>query len=186
MNTENPAASIRIEQLRDELVNVRRSIQEFEQAFPMWKHKVEHVAGLTTCGIVTLAYSKDEVIKHEIKQEDKKHGPHLAFRSRGIGLDACPCCFACGTKLRAPGANDYLHNISAFVASKEDGQQIVGWFGLGARLDWRESEPGWIQVKVGACSAHKGNLEKLDKLTSKYGIIRVADIIQAREYSPST
>lgn len=136
-----------------------------------WKDRVDHVDGLLTCGLVTLSYSKEEIVKYEIAAIDKLRGPHIPFRSRGIGLDVCPCCFVCGVK-----GNNYLNNIAAFVNSKQDGELVVEWFNQRARLDFRESEPNWIQVKVGACDAHLPNLEALSKETGRYGVLRKVDI----------
>ncbi len=47
-----------------------------------------------------------------------------------------------------------MANIAAFVTSKEEGEEVVRWFGDGAYLDFRPSEPNWIQVKIGACEKH--------------------------------
>ena len=140
-----------------------------------WKDRLEHVSGLLTCGLVTLAHSNEEIIKFEIATDDKLRGPHIPFRSRGIGLDVCPCCFVCGVK-----GNNYLNNIAAFVNSKQDGELVVEWFNQRARLDFRESEPNWIQVKVGACDAHLPNLEALSKETGRYGVLRKVDIEEVR------
>lgn len=67
---------------------------------------------------------------------------------RGIGLDWTPGCMCCG------GAHGLHNNVSFFVPSRETGEAIVSLFKFGAFLDWRESEPNWVQVKVGACDAH--------------------------------
>lgn len=144
-----------------------------------WSDRIKHVEGLLTCGISTLYQSMQEIRAFEIQVEDKERGPHLKFGSRGIGLDVCPCCFVCGGKQRHEGANPYLHNIAAFMASKSDGEKAVEWFNGRARLDFRENEPDWIQVKVGACDAHLGNLRALDKSTRRYGVIRLKDIADA-------
>jgi len=136
-----------------------------------WKDRLEHVSGLLTCGLVTLAHSNKEIIEFEIAADDRLRGPHIPFRPRGIGRDVCPCCFVCGVN-----ENSALHNIAAFVNSKQDGELIVEWFNQRARLDFRESEPNWIQVKVGACDAHLPNLEALAKETARYGVLRKVDI----------
>jgi hypothetical protein len=83
------------------------------------------------------------------------------FRSRGIGLESRLSCFACGRE-------EYmLHNIAAFVQTKESGERIVALFTAvngGARLDYRDHEPDRVQAKVGACDDHQSNLIALDKL----------------------
>jgi hypothetical protein len=77
------------------------------------------------------------------------------FTSRGMGLDNTPGCFICG------GEPHLYNNISGFVESKEAGERIVALFPKGARLDYRPSEPKWIQVKIGACDKHKAALISL-------------------------
>lgn len=92
----------------------------------------------------------------------------------------CPGCFVCGTKLRAEGANNYMNNISAFVSSKAEGEEVVSWFKQGARLDFRPHEPEWIQVKIGACDTHVPNLERLEKKTAIHGVLRKYDVEEAQ------
>jgi hypothetical protein len=82
--------------------------------------------------------------------------PAVRWHPRGIGLDQTPGCLAC------PDSPDGLYgNLAAFVATKADGEAVVAMFAHGARLDWREYEPEWIQVKVGACHRHQVLLERL-------------------------
>ena len=145
-----------------------------------WRDRIEHVEGLLTCGIGALYRSMQEIKKFEIQAEDKERGQHLKFFTRGIGLDVCPCCFVCGGTERHEGSNRYLNNLAALMASKADGEKIVEWFSGRARLDFRESEPDWIQVKVGACDAHIGNLRALAKATARYGVIREKDIEECK------
>jgi hypothetical protein len=169
-----------IEGLRSQMTATRGHIKDIERAYPGWKERVEHVEGLLTCGIIALANSNKEIIDYEIRTADTERGFSLAFKPRGIGLDSCPGCFVCGTDLRSEGANHYMNNISGFVNSKEDGQQIVEWFLFGARLDYRESEPSWIQVKIGSCDQHLPNLQYLNDTTYKsHGYIRKIDIAEA-------
>lgn len=86
----------------------------------------------------------------------------LSFKCRGIGLDSIERCFVCGHE-----TPHVTPNIAAFVESKGEGEKIVKYFYPGsARLDYREHEPEWIQVKIGACEDHKFCLEVLRKLTS--------------------
>ncbi len=61
-----------------------------------------------------------------------------------------------------------MTNVSWLVPSKEAGERIVKeMFGNQARLDYREHEPNWIQVKAGACPEHELNLKKLNDETIK-------------------
>ena len=83
------------------------------------------------------------------------------FSSRGIGSEFGTACFVCGQ-----GGNTLYSNIAAFVKSKEAGQRVVEMFdNVGVRLDYREFEPDWIQVKIMACKDHLVNLEKLDEMS---------------------
>ena len=77
-----------------------------------------------------------------------------------------------------------IDNISGFVYSKESGERIVdGMFNnVGAWLDYREREPNWIQVKIGACPEHLENLKKLNELTIESGTITKEMVDQARNY----
>jgi hypothetical protein len=171
--------SASIEKLRDRIADVRHELDKIAERG--WSDRFKPVNGLLTCGLIALHSIREEIIEHEIQCADRERGPHIPFRSRGVGLDVCPGCFVCGAEKRDEKANGYLNNIAAFVPSKALGEQVVAWFGKGARLDFRSFEPNWIQVKVGACDAHLPNLQKLHDLTSLYGVIREKDITEARQ-----
>lgn len=85
----------------------------------------------------------------------------LKFRARGVGLDKVRKCFVCGCN------NDlFTPNIAAFVDTKSEGETIVSWFPQdSAWLDFREHEPNWVQVKIGACKEHEPALHELCRLT---------------------
>ncbi len=173
-----------IEEARTALVKARNVVDDSISAYG-WKDRLQNVEGLMTCGLVYLAHIREEVVQMEVMRADSERGPSLRFNSRGIGLDSCPACFVCGTKERAPGSSRYLHNIAAFVASKEEGEQIARWFALPgidcARVDFRPSEPNWIQVKIGVCDAHLPALQWLDKrVTENHGRLREQDVKDAR------
>lgn len=103
--------------------------------------------------LVTYRDGRYQVLRAaEIPKEDER------FNSRGIGADAVDC-FVCGKK-----CDHVFANISGFVTTKESGQRIVDMFQYGARLDFRPSEPSWIQVKIGACKQHAVNLELLNQV----------------------
>lgn len=91
--------------------------------------------------------------------------------SRGIGLDVTPGCFVCG------GKRKLYNNVSGFMRSKDAGERVVAMFENGAWLDYRENEPNWIQVKVGACDKHLDNLKRLHDLTKQEKGIITAQII---------
>lgn len=98
----------------------------------------------------------------------------FSVSSRGIGKDWTPGCFVCG------GEKELYFNISMFVQSKTDGESVVSLFKQGAKLDWRQQEPGWIQVKIGACEEHLENLETLNSILEN-GVITEAIITQSME-----
>ena len=184
---DNQRLSQKIEDLRNQMVGIRSALKDVDK---LWRERTDSVAGLMTCGLISLHSINEEIIEWEIRCDDEKQGKSIHFRSRGVGLDGCPGCFVCGaTKRSADAINDYLHNIAAFVKSKEDGEAAVGWFSRdtsvvawgGARLDLRPSEPKWIQVKVGACDLHKPNLELLDRtLRANHNRLRKVHIDEAR------
>lgn len=98
----------------------------------------------------------------------------FTFKSRGVGLDHLDKCFVCGCNV-----NYITPNVSGFVESKEDGENIVPFFREGsARLDYRDFEPNWIQVKIGACEEHEPCLDELHTLT-RHGTIRKRDVFLA-------
>ncbi|MCK5613360.1 hypothetical protein KAR91_66435 [Candidatus Pacearchaeota archaeon] len=168
--------SVLIEDIRHDLIKTRGRIHDLEFG-TCWGDMIKPVEGLLTCGLISLAYIKKDIIKVEVKQDDKKFGKSLTFRSRGIGLDSCPGCFVCG-----PDIAGLLNNISAFVSSKEEGMEILTWFESGAFLDYRPHEPSWIQLKVGACNEHLPNLQKLHDITSSYGLIRKVNVKDAYKH----
>lgn len=90
------------------------------------------------------------------------------FRSRGVGLDEVPSCFVCG----ADRSGEYSPNISAFVQCKEAGERVVcDLFQGRARLDFREHEPDYLQVKVGTCKEHESYLDELHTRSDVLGRI---------------
>lgn len=133
---------------------------------------LEHARQHISCGVVIA--SKDEQIERlqrllELVEE--------WFSARGIGMDWTLGCFVCG------GEDGLRTNVSGFVRSKSAGEHVVEMFRRGARLDYREREPNWIQVKIGACPVHVGNLELLQRLTVEGGCrITWAMVKQASEH----
>lgn len=171
----HPTAKL-IERLRSELVVVRGKLSDIGNIG--YKERLEHCEGGISCVISALHSVMTDIQKIEIDREDHEHGASLPFNSRGIGCDNTPGCFVCG------GEKSLYSNISGFVASKEDGETITGWFEHGARLDFRAYEPNWIQVKIGACNAHRDNLAFLDRLARRHNRIRQSMIQQAQELKP--
>lgn len=99
------------------------------------------------------------------------------FSPRGIGMDSCQC-FCC-PKSGSDG-RELMHNVAAFVQCRESGERVVRMFGRGAWLDYRDFEPDRVQVKVGACDAHREQLEALYRATREGGVIRYGMIQAAR------
>ncbi len=85
----------------------------------------------------------------------------IYFCPRTIGLESNLECFVCGVNKRHKNSNDYLHNISGFVDSKEDVLLIVSMFKYKQRLDYRSHDPNRIQVKIRACDNHIIYLKKM-------------------------
>lgn len=107
----------------------------------------------------------------------------IGFKSRDCGLDCnFKNCYACGCSLEKY-AN---HNLSGFVESKEQGESAVKLFREGsAWLDYREREPNWIQVKIGACEDCKdclNSLNKLTRVTSTINSLMINNSIVNRKY----
>lgn len=157
--------SVLTEDIRNKLVEARNIISDIKHGFG-WKDRFDDVEGLINCGLSTLYGIRQEIADVEIRCDDEGFGPSIRFTCRGIGTDVCPGCFVCG------GEAGSMANIAAFVESKEDGETAVKWFQDLARLDFRPSQPNWIQVKVGACEKHESALPKLSELTSVHGVLR--------------
>lgn len=120
------------------------------------------------------------------RPDKRPDGEGEFFQSRGFGLEWNLLCFCCGARdkehrLEDPDqhGNGLLHNIAAFVQCKEAGERVVVMFSRGARLDYRDSEPDRVQVKIGACGTHLSNLQRLHELT-KDGVITSTSINEAR------
>lgn len=102
----------------------------------------------------------------------------LDFKSRGIGTDKCTCFVPACTETTPM----IRSNIAAFVNSQKEGNLAVRMLGGLAIVDYRENEPDWVQVKLGACPDHIHKLEKLHELTSLDGHITLNRIRKAHEY----
>ena len=105
------------------------------------------------------------------------------FIPRGIGTNKIDC-FACGKHAES----GFQHDMSAFVKDRGEGARSVRMFesvDSSAVLDYRNGEPNYVQVKVGACDDHKLNLEKLMILANVNGRhIHPALIESARNFVP--
>jgi len=87
---------------------------------------------------------------------------HMEARGLGSGSGSC---LVCG---HAVGNGT---NFASFVSSKEIGEAIVNLFdtiGVNCYLDFRPSEPGWIQIKIVGCRDHTDEVVKLfNKVNAK-------------------
>jgi hypothetical protein len=86
------------------------------------------------------------------------------FTPRGIGSEWNLTCLVTGETA------NLMPNLSGFVESKEAGERVVAMFNGRARLDYRASEPSWIQVKVGVLPQYILVLELIHHYTQE-GVI---------------
>jgi len=176
--------SVNLNKLRDELVTLRGKFQDLERV-GNWNERFDYISGSASTMICALHLIIGERRNFEIKCDDQRDGPSLKFSSRGLGSDQVPGCFVCGARYRDAEATEKqyicMSNIAAFVESQASGNMIVTWFGNLARLDYRDYEPNYIQVKVGACNEHFPMLQKLDRLTSVHGVIRKTMIEECKK-----
>lgn len=86
----------------------------------------------------------------------------VRWRSRGIGLELDLTCFVCGAARRNPDtdSNSAMHNVAALVA-KADERAVLACFEQGVRMGYYHGDRSMPQVKVGACDAHRIELEIL-------------------------
>jgi hypothetical protein len=95
----------------------------------------------------------------------------IFWQPRGIGSDYNLIDLVSGD------THDLVSNISGFALSKEDGERLVSEIFDGrARLDFREHEPNWIQVKVGCTD--EAVLSHLRTLVVGNGNIITKDIVR--------
>lgn len=58
-----------IESIRAQIVQTRGQLDDISYHIG-WKETLDNVTGLLTCGLVTLAWVKDEVVKSQTKQDE--------------------------------------------------------------------------------------------------------------------
>lgn len=69
----------------------------------------------------------------------------------------------------------YLYDLSGFVRTKGDGHLVVALFGDRAYLDYRPSEPDWIQVKI---CADQETLRKIETAVYENDCILTLKIVR--------
>lgn len=168
----------RVHELEQRIAGLKDAIIQIENEKP--KH--ERFCTCNECmGFVRRAQEKWNAV-HEVEREIHtlyiQERGDLPIHTRGIGKDWIPC-FVCG----GSGKNGLNDNIAAFVNSREDGRAIMRAFRYG-KLDWRPTEPNWIQIKLGGCHAHQKHLATLNELIGKYGTINSAMIADASNGDP--
>lgn len=94
----------------------------------------------------------EQEVQHQLTLEDES----VYWNPRGIGSNwNIP-------DLRTGECDGKLHpDCSGFVKSKSDGEKAVRIFGHNAFLDYRPSEPNWVQVKVSCDEKTLGILYEL-------------------------
>jgi len=101
--------------------------------------------------------------------ENAVNSDGFSYSPRGIGANWIPCG-VCG---EGGGVGPCQPDMAAFVKGLEGGICVVGLLdsaGLhpdGFVLDYRPSEPDWVQVKIGACEKHISFLQSLCKATAE-------------------
>jgi hypothetical protein len=120
---------------------------------------------LSKTGVVDMKLY-DELIHEVGRLQALQQAPEmteLPFYNRGMGLDETYGCFVCG--LEHP--QYYYHNITTRVGARPQAERAATWFpNGGVRVDHRYWEPGYIQLKIGACDLHKQRLVELEREVS--------------------
>jgi hypothetical protein len=160
--------------LRNQLTHLRGQLYDVYSGYPAYKDDLTPVEGLLTCAISYLYQVKQRMEQHVVEHQ---HGEK--FFPRGIGSDSVPGCFVCG------GDPGLYANLAAHVSNREAGERATAMFTHGARthgarLDYRPSEPDWVQVKIGACPTHLPNLRHLYNLTATENVLTPAKVELAR------
>lgn len=86
------------------------------------------------------------------------------FSPRGIGSNWLPCCIC-----RAGGRSKCQPDMASFVKDRAAGLRVHSMFaeaGLVGTLDYRPTEPQWVQYKLGACEEHVPFLKRLAGLVA--------------------
>jgi len=175
----NKSASELLCDISSKLQHIRGQVYDVGCGFPVVKEQLVSAEGALTCLIGYIHDLKDKAIANEVAQLTRERGKHLDFKSRGLGKELSSHCFVCGFK----DSISMMDNVAAFVRTKAEGEEIASWFNKGGRrLDYREQEPNWLQVKVWACKKHVPNLKYLINHSSKYGVLCKMDVEDIRAF----
>ena len=69
MDTPKPV-SLQVEDIRNEMARLRSKISDIYYAHKSWKEHLEASVGLLTCGISSLANTREYIAKCEVKWDD--------------------------------------------------------------------------------------------------------------------
>lgn len=126
------------------------------------------------------------------RPDERPWGGGEFFGARPIGSEFNLTCFQCGADDLNPQRRaeakyvPLVHNIAGFVRTKAAGERVVAMFEEGgARLDYRQHEPNWIQVKIGACDEHLESLIYLRQLTIEAKGVITQEMIVKVQATPS-
>lgn len=174
----SPKLSKKIEGFRHRLSELRGDFEDALRDHPM-NEQLRNLPGTMTTLLVAMYSGMEDATKLEIRWKEHTHGEFVKMQPRPIGTDTCPCCVFCGDGKDSPSM--YRRNISLFVHSKADGEKVVDWFKAddynGAWLDFREYEPNYLQVKMGACSDHYQKLVQLSQIIEENGdVLHIQDV----------
>ena len=172
--------SKRLKKFHEKLADIR---SEFDGIVRGSVHasQLGHIHGSLTTTMVALYSEMKDVLKSEILSDDRERGRHIKTVSRGLGLDRSFGCFICGRN-----ESGVSNNLSLFVDTVEDGRTLIEWFRMpafnGSYLDFRSSEPAYIQVKIVSCEQHKFCLQEIDSITRSNGnLLRESDLEKFKE-----
>lgn len=157
----------KIKEIRDGIIDARRNVAPYEWQGTEYEHDLKALEGTLTLTISNLYYLQKRVRQWKIDKLKKElNEPVYDFTSRGIGQEFGLRCFVTGDD------NDgyCMPNISGFVDSKENGEAICA-FVPGSYLDYREHEPNYIQVKIGAHPDQIVKLRRLNDAILELGVI---------------
>lgn len=60
--------SVSTERVRSDITKARGQLSDIGSAFPGWKHDMDMVEGLLTCGLVTLHWVMESMQKYEMSE----------------------------------------------------------------------------------------------------------------------
>ena len=184
----NDLVSKKISDIRDRLFYIRSEIEDLIRTKPKQQEtdyetrlitpvsnderSLQDIVGTLTSAGVYMHSIMNERFKYERHIVKSFFPDSLELNPRGIGKDIVPCCFCCGDTY----SDLYMHNIASYVSSREQGDKIAALFKTVTghdcvKVDFRDHEPNYIQVKFGVCQKHQKSLFDLHALMSKLNLV---------------